>query len=194
MSKLYFLTILCLFSIFGNTSILAYQSAHVITVGVDTNKKGTVTKKYVLFGLLNSNKLSTFGGLRDPDETNPKNTAAREAEEEALGVLGNQKTIKKMLKKVHPCFDVNGHICYVLPARNYGKDVSARFKKIRFNKDINLPHSQKEMVDIVAVDVDIIREKILQNQPLHFEDNKGILRPIRVELPIIEAVLSGYLD
>lgn len=193
MHKLFLFALLCFF-IFGNIYAQAYQSAHVITVGVDTNKKGKVTKKYVLLGLLNNGKLSTFGGLRDPDETDPKVTAAREAEEEALGVLGNHKAVLKLLKNIDPCFEVDGHICYVLPEQNYGKDVSARFKQIRFDKKIKLSKSQKEMIDIVAVDVDKIREKVFQQEPLHFEDNEGILRPVRIEPPIIEAVLAGQIE
>lgn len=194
MYKLFPLLLLCLFSFFETSSLQGYQSAHVITVGIDTNKKGKITKKYVLFGLLNNGKLSTFGGLRDEGETNPKRTAARETEEEALGVLGKQKAVMKLLKGLSPCFEVDGHICYVLSKKNYGKDVSAKFKKIRFNKKIELSKSQKEMVDIVAVDVDKIREKVFQNEALHFEDNEGVLRPIRFTPSLIEAVLSGHLE
>lgn len=193
MYKLFSLTLFCLFSIFGTICLQAYQSAHVITVGFDTDKTGKVTKRYVLLGLLNSGKLSTFGGLRDPGEKDPKNTAAREAEEEALGVLGRQKAIKSLLKGIDPCFEVNGHICYVLPQQNYGKDVSARFKKIRFDPKKKLSHSQKEMVDVVAVEVDKIRKKVFEGSPLSFNDNEGILRPIRLEAPFIEAVLNGHL-
>jgi hypothetical protein len=187
------LILLCLFSIFGNSYTQAYQSAHVITVSVDTNQSGKVKKKYVLFGLLHNGKLSTFGGLRDTNETNPKVTAAREMEEEALGVLGKQYKVLKQLKNVNPCFDVNGHICYVLPEQNYGTEISTRFKQIRFNPKKKLSKSQKEMVDIVAVDVDIIRQKVMQQEPLHFEDNEGVLRQVRVEKPIIEAILSGQI-
>jgi hypothetical protein len=193
MYKIISFVFLCLFLVSENIYAQDYQSAHIITVGVDVNKKGKVTKKYVFFGLLNNGKLSTFGGLRDQGEKNPKVTAAREAEEEALGVFGNQKTIKKWLKNISPCFEVDGHICYVLPERNYGKDVSTRFKQIRFDKKIKLSRSQKEMVDIIAVDVYKIREKVLQNEALHFEDNEGVLRPVRIEAPLIEAVLNGHL-
>lgn len=193
MYNLFSITFFCLFSFFGTLCLQAYQSAHVITVGIDTDKTGKVTKKFVLLGLLKNGKLSTFGGLRDPQEDDPKNTAAREAEEEALGVLGNKKTIRDRLKGVNPCFEVNGHICYVLPQKNYGQNVSARFKKIRFDPNSNLSYSQKEMVDVVAVEVDKIRKKVLEGNSLKFKDNEGILRPIRVEAPFIEAIMNGQL-
>lgn len=193
MCKLLSLTLFCLFSIFGTICLQAYESAHVITVAIETDKKGKEINRYVLFGLLNNGKLSTFGGLRDPKEKDPKNTAAREAEEEALGVLGSQKAIRIMLNAISPCFEVNGHICYVLPKKNYGNKVSARFKKIRFGDETKLSHSQKEMMDIVAVEVDKIREKVINGHPLHFEDNENILRQIRFEAPFIKAVLNGQL-
>lgn len=183
---------LCFFSTIVPLSLQAYQSAHVITVSYDFDKNG-VEKKYVLLGLMNNGKLSTFGGLRDPNETDPKDTAAREAEEESLGVLGDQIKIRKMLKGIKPLSEVDGHICYVLPKKKYGKNLSKKFKKIRFNDEMKLTKSQKEMVDIVAVDVEVIKEKVLMNEKLIFEDNDGILRPIRVERVFIEAVVDGYL-
>ncbi len=71
-------------------ALQAYQSAHVITVSYAVDKDG-IEKECVLFGLMNNGKLSTFGGLRDPDESNPKDTAAREMEEESFGNIGRSK-------------------------------------------------------------------------------------------------------
>jgi hypothetical protein len=192
MFKLFSSFLLCFFSAILPLTLQAYQSAHVITVHYEVDKDG-IEKDYVLFGLMGNGKLSTFGGLRDPDESNPKDTAAREMEEESLGILGNQTKIRKLLRKIKPLSEVDGHICYVLPRKKYGKNLSRKFKEIRFNHEVELTKSQKEMVDIVAVNIKTIREKVLSNESLFFEDNDGILRPIRVERVFKEAVLYGYL-
>lgn len=192
MYKLFAYLSFCFFTTIVSLTLQAYQSAHVITVSYAVDKDG-IEKECVLFGLMSNGKLSTFGGLRDPDESNPKDTAAREMEEESLGILADQKKIRKMLRGVKPLSEVDGHICYVLPKKKYGKNLSKKFKKIRFNDEIELAKSQKEMVDIVAVNVEAIREKVLANESLLFEDNDGNLRPIRVERVFIEAVTNGYL-
>jgi len=187
----FFSILFCFFSTIIPLTLQAYQSAHVITLGYKVDKEG-LEKNYVLFGLMSTGKLSTFGGLRDPDENDPKNTAAREMEEESLGILGDQKNVRQLLRGVKPLSEVDGHICYILPKKKYGNNLSRKFKKIRFNDSVELTKSQKEMVDIVAVNVETIREKILNNESLLFEDNDGVLRPIRVERVFIEAVMNGY--
>lgn len=193
MNKLLTFIFICLASIVGPLNLNAYQSAHVIVTSYVVNHHGVV-KKYVLFGLTKKGKLSTFGGLRDHGESNPKDTAAREAEEESLGILGNQKSVRGMLHKIKPVTGVDGdHICYVLPQKDYGKHLSKKFKKIRFNKDIKLPYCKKEMVDIVAVDVELLRQKVFQGEDLAFKDNSGVLRPLRVKGPIVDAVKAGHL-
>jgi hypothetical protein len=187
---------ICLFSNLATFTLQAYQSAHVIVVshyGVDKNKQ---PKKYVLFGLTRDGKLSTFGGLADRGEKNPKDTAAREAEEEALGVIGNQKAIRKRLRGLKPSSGMSsGHLSYVLPGKYFGDNLSRKFKKIRFDKNRKLSHSQKEMVDIVAVRVDKIRSKVLNGDKLIFKDNDGKMRPLRngVQGAIKAAVRSGHL-
>ena len=192
MYKLFISILFCFFSAIFPLTLQAYQSAHVIAVSSIVDKDG-IKKDCVLFGLMNNGKLSTFGGLRDQDESNPKDTAARETEEESLGILGDQEKIRKMLRGVKPLSEVDGHICYVLPKKKYGKNLSRKFKKIRFNNEIELTKSQKEMVDIVAVNIETIREKVLMNESLIFKDNDGNLRQVRVERVFIEAVLNGSL-
>lgn len=185
-------SIFCLISTCFSLKLLAYQSAHVITLSSMVDKDG-IEKDCVLFGLLSSGKLSTFGGLRDPGEENPKDTAAREAEEESLGILGTQKKIRNQLRGIKPLSEIDGHVCYILPKKTYCKNPSRKFKKIRFNSEIKLTKSQKEMVDIVSVSVDAIKEKVLTQEKLIFKDNDGNLRPIRVERVFIEAITGGYL-
>lgn len=191
MSKLSRSILFYFFVLFIPLTLQGYQSAHIIAVGqcVDTNG---VKENCVFLGLMSKGKLSTFGGFREEDELDPKQTAAREMEEEALGVLGDQKEIRNMLSQVKPLFDANGHICYVLFMKNIGNDVSAKFKKLRFS-GAKLTKSQKEMVDIVPISAKSIREKVLRNEELLFEDNEGVQRPIRIERVFIEAVLQGCL-
>ncbi len=180
-----------IFSIAGVNTLLAdYKSGHVIVIHFDLFSQ----KNYILFGLTNYRKLSSFGGLRDSSEKDPKNTAAREAEEEALGVLGNKAVIRKMLKGVIEVTHKSGHYCYILPSSYYGNhnSLSQKFKKIRLDPNIKLLRCQQEMVDIVAVEVDLLRKKVFNGERLEFEDNDGKLRPVRVESVIIEAVKKGY--
>lgn len=196
MLKILSVVSLCLFSNLLPIGLEAYQSAHVIVVshyGFDKHKQ---PKEYVLFGLTRDGKLSTFGGLPDRRENNPKDTAAREAEEETLGVLGSEKTFRKMLRGLQPSSGTNsGHISYVLPGKYYGDSVSKQFKKVRFDKSRKLSHSQKEMVDIVAVRVETIRHKVLNGEKLQFKDNDGKMRYLRggVEGAIKAAVRAGHL-
>lgn len=196
MSKLLSFILICLFSALVPYHLQAYQSAHVIVIshyGFDQNQQ---PKRYVLFGLTRNGQLSTFGGLRDHGESNPKDTAAREAEEEALGVLGNQKMIRNSLNGVQPSSGTkSGHISYVLPGSYYGNHISKRFKEIRFDKKQKLSYSQKEMVDIVAVRIETIREQVLKGSSLKFKDNNGHLRPLRpaVEGAIKAAVKAGHI-
>lgn len=196
MHKLFSFILICLACVGTPIDLQAYQSAHVIVTSYAMNRHGLL-KKYVLFGLTYKGTLSTFGGLRDEGENNPKDTAAREAEEEALGVLGNQKSVRSMLHKVKPVTEKNSdHICYILPQKNYGKHLSKKFKKIRFDKNIKLPNCKKEMIDIVAIDVEVLRNKIFQGEELIFKDNAGVLRPLRlagVKPVIINAVKKGHL-
>lgn len=196
MTKLFPLFFICLFSTIIPYHLQAYQSAHVIMIshyGFDQNQQ---PKRYVLFGLTKKGQLSTFGGLRDRGESNPKDTAAREAEEEGLGVLGNRKAIRNSLRGVQPSSGTkSGHMSYVLPGKYYGNHISQRFKEIRFDKKRKLSHSQKEMVDIVAVRVETIRQQVLKGGPLKFKDNKGNLRSLRpgVEGAIKAAVKAGHI-
>lgn len=174
----------------------AYASAHVIVIshyGFDKNQQ---PKKFVVFGLTQKGELSTFGGLKDKGENNPKDTAAREAEEEALGVIGNTQTVRKMLRGINPSSGTNsGHLTYVLPGKYYGNNISRQFKKVRFDKKKKLSHSQKEMVDLVAVRVEEIRKKVKNGEKLVFTDNQGQLRPVRgpVGGALINAVQNGDL-
>jgi hypothetical protein len=151
-----------------------YHSAHAIVV---SNYYGD---NYVLLGKMKgSNKLSTFGGRRDPGEHNPKVTCAREVEEEALSVLGDQAHVLILLQNAHQVTGFkNGHISYVLPATFFGHRIPQKFRNERFNSK-NLTYCQKEMIDIVAIRVDRLREKFLKGESLLFPDNQGVLRPLR---------------
>lgn len=155
--------------------LMAYKSAHAIVVSLHAKEK------FVLFGLMGkSKKLSTFGGLRDPGEPEPKITAAREIFEESLGVLGNQKQLLVLLSNAKMVSDPNAeHITYVLPPKFYGSHIPTKFREIRFSKNVNLPYSQREMVDIVAVRVKDLRQKMLAGGHVTFPDNEGIQRELR---------------
>lgn len=196
MQKTFSLLFILFFTCLSTISLQAYQSASVIVIshyGFDKKKQ---PKKYVLFGLTKDGLLSTFGGLPDPGEKNPKDTAAREAEEEALGVLGDQKTFRMMLRGISPCSGMNsGHLSYVLPGKFYGDDIPGKFKKIRFDKKRKLSHSQKEMVDIVAIRVETLRKKVFNGDKLLFKDNDGNMRPLRhgTDGAIQAAVKAGLL-
>lgn len=167
-----------------------YKSGHVIVVHYDQ----ATYEHYIIFGLSKKGKLSTFGGLRDPSETHPKNTAAREAEEEALGVLGSKSMVREMLKGLKEITKNDGHYCYILPCKDYGNALSERFTALRFNPELKLPFCKKEMVDLVTVRVETIRDKVWLNEKLEFEDNHGKLRPLRSKHIIQNAVRNGCLD
>ncbi|MBA3602973.1 MAG: hypothetical protein H0W50_04890 [Parachlamydiaceae bacterium] len=191
MIKLLPLIFIYIFSIVGvNTLEADYKSGHVIVIHSDLEKE----KNYILFGLTKNGKLSPFGGLRDRGEKDPKNTAAREAEEEGLGVLGNKAIIRKMLNGVTEVTNKCGHYCYILPSKYYGNNLSQKFKKIRLDPNIKLKRCQQEMTDIVAVEVEVLRKKVFSGKRLEFEDNEGKLRPVRVENVIIEAVRKGHFN
>ena len=176
MSKLLPYLLLCLLP-FG---LQAYESAHVIVVSHYGNDINGQSQKFVLFGLTKKGTLSTFGGYADRGENNPKHTAAREVEEEAIGTFGDRKAILKILEGVKPCSGSNsGHLSYVLPGKFYGDHLPEKFRQICFNPNKKLKYSQKEMVDIVSVSVDLIHKKIQQGERLQFQDNKGHLRPVR---------------
>ncbi len=194
MSKIVLLILVYSFSLLGTISLSAYQSAHIIVTGHALDKHGEL-KKYVIFGLTRNGKLSTFGGFREKDEKNPKTTAAREAEEESLGVLGNKKMFRCMLKNVKPITSKSfEHVCYILPEKEYGEDISEKFKKIRFDKTSKLSRCKKEMRDLVAVDLEEIRNKVLDGDDLRFKDNQGKLRSLRFNAIIIDAVKAGHFN
>ena len=194
MTKIFPFILICLFSFVGKNTLQAnydnYKSGHVIVIHSDTKKQ----KNYVLFGLTKKGELSTFGGLRDKGESNPKNTAAREAEEEGLGVIGNQDFVRKLLWGLKPLTHRGGHYCYILAPKDYGRHISQKFRKIRFDENIKLPYCQKEMVDIVAVKVDSLIEKVHNREKLEFKDNNGKLRSVRIEHVFVKAVKYGYFD
>lgn len=151
----------------------AYQSAHAIAVsewGFDSQGKPI---KYVLLGLTKQGKLSDFGGFKDAGETDPKNTAAREIEEESIGVLGQRKDLRTMLKgktAVNPGKPDHPH--YVLPSKYYGNAVK-EFRKRRFGKGARLSTSQKEMVDLVPVQVDELKKSLARGKPAYIVDKQG---------------------
>ncbi len=192
--KLFSFMFFFLFSCLGINNLQAtYESGHVIVIHSDLKSK----KKYVIFGLTKKHKLSTFGGLRDHGEMNPKDTAAREAEEETLGVLGNKTTFRKMLISVSAISKKkDGHFCYVLPSKNYGDllHLSHKFKEIRFDKTKKLPYCQREIIDLVAVEVDLLRKKVFNGDKFEFRDNSGKMRSVRVKNVLIDAIQNGYLD
>lgn len=173
-----------------------YASAHVIVVsnyGFDDNK---IPKQYVLFGLTKKGELSSFGGQREKLEKNPKDTAAREATEESLGLLGNHQEIRKMLRGVDPVSGKqSGHPHYILPGKYYGDDVIGKFKELRFDKSKKLSFAQKEMVDLVAIRVEDIRNKVNNGEKLIFPDNNKQNCSVRdfVGDALIAAVKNGKL-
>lgn len=175
---------------------ISYQSASVIVVSNYGRESSGQPKKFVLMGLTKTGKLSTFGGQRDGGEYNPKDTAAREMAEEALGVLGGQAAIRSMLRGLKPSSGtVSGHLTYVLPGKFYGENVPKKFRQIRFDANSHLDYSQKEMVDIVAVSVHSIKNKVLNGKPLQFKDNDGNWRSLRKtsEGAIKAAINAGHI-
>ncbi len=151
-----------------------YQSAHAIVISQYNHHD------YVLLGKMKGTQvLSSFGGLRDPGEKDPKSTCAREVEEEALGVLGNQRQVYALLKNAPQISGFhNGHICYVLPATFFGNNIPFKFRKKRFNTH-KLTHGQKEMIDIVSIRLDKLKATFLKGEPITFPDNQGIQRSLR---------------
>lgn len=183
----------CAFALFTFTflPLAAYQSAHAIVVSQYDNHQ------YVLLGKMQGGQtLSTFGGLRDFGENDPKATCAREVDEESLGVLGNQKSIYKLLQNaVQISGFKNGHICYLLPTTSYGHSIPSQFRQIRFNPHNHLSHSQTEMIDIVAIRVDKLKSKFAQGEPITFPDNQGVQRSLRnsTQGALKAAINSGQL-
>lgn len=171
-------------------NLQTYNSASIIPIS------NYGKNQYVLLGLTQNGKLSSFGGLPESYEKNPKDTAARELVEETLGVLGSQSTIRNTLRGLeHVSGSKSGHLTYVIPGIYYGDNIPQKFKQIRFDKNNKLSHSQKEMVDIVAVRVDLIRQMASNGKTLQFNDNDGILRSLRKATndAIITAVKKGQL-
>lgn len=163
-----------LFENIGNSASQSYQSAHAIIVSKYGNHN------YVLLGKMKGGRLSTFGGLRDPGENGSKATCAREIEEESLGVLGNKQTMYKLLQTAIQITGFsNGHISYLIPAKFYGNSIPSKFREIRFNRFNQLTHSQKEMVDIVAIRVDTLKNKFAQGKQITFPDNQGVQCSLR---------------
>lgn len=162
---------------FSCSSLLAqnYKSAHAIII----NK--IHDHEYILLGKMRGSKqLSTFGGLRDHGESDPKATCAREVEEESLGVLGNKKAIGKLLQgAIQISGFYNGHICYVVPAKFYGDGLSYKFRHIRNDIKNKLSYSQKEMIDIIAIRVDVLKSKFANGQKITFPDNEGVQCSLR---------------
>lgn len=173
----------------------AYVSAHAIVVsewGFDPQGKPV---KYVLLGLTDKGKLSDFGGFKDQGETNPKDTAAREIEEETLGVLGNRSQMRVLLRgkqAVNPGKPDHPH--YVLYPKYYG-NVVKKFRQKRFGKHTVLNHSQKEMVDLVPVRIDELKKGFAGRGPAFAFDNKGQKRYFRggTEGAIRLAIRQGEL-
>lgn len=157
-----------------------YKSAHAIVISNYGRYQDGQPKQYVLLGLTENGELSTFGGARDNFENDPKQTAAREVYEESIGLLGSPRDLLNKLKNCPISSGYNsGHITYVIPGEYYGDDISGRFKRIRFDKNRKLSHDQKEMIDIVPIRVDDIKNKILRNEKLIFPDNDGKMRSFR---------------
>jgi len=158
----------------SSAALQDYKSAHAIVVSHHDNHK------YVLLGKICWNqKLSTFGGLRDPGEIDPKVTCAREVDEESLGVFGSQQAVGRMLQNAKQiCGFSNGHICYLLPATDYGKNISHKFRDLRFKPAKPLSYCQQEMIDIVAIRVDALKDKIAKGGPITFSDNEGVERSL----------------
>lgn len=165
------LLLLCICPLAAQT----YKSAHAIVVSQYGNQK------YILLGEMEKNyALSTFGGFRDSDETDPRDTCARELEEETLGILGNRKAIRKLIENgVQVCGFQNGHICYLLPSNYYGKNIPYNFRQIRFSPNQQFSFCQREMIDIVAIPVAELKSKFAKGGTMTFPDNDGIQRPLR---------------
>lgn len=171
-----------------------YHSANVLVVSNYGYDKKHQPIKYVLFGLTQNGTLSSFGGNKEKWESNPKDTASREAVEETIGVIGSNSDIRNTLRGIQPSSgSQNGHYTYVLPGKYYGDHISARFKQIRFDPKAKLNYSQKEMVDIVPVKVEDIYNKVIKNQPLVFKDNNGNFCSLRDPNAVIKAINGGYL-
>jgi len=167
-----------------------YESAHIIPL---SRFRGHT---YVILGLTKKGELDDFGGFRNSGETDPKVTAAREAEEETLGVLGSKTTLRKRLTGPIYVVDMNrGHPHYILPARDYGPIVS-KFNKRRYGKT-KLSPCQKEMVELMAIRIEKVREgvKYYNGRILKLKGPNGKLYPVRrgTSGSLIRAVKRGYL-
>lgn len=114
--------------------------------------------------------------------------------EETIGVLGSQYTLRKMIVgNPKTVGSSSGHPTFILPSKYYGNVVAA-FKKERYGGKY-LSHSQREMVDIVPVEIKTLKAKILKKGQLLIRDNKGQLRPLRKasEGAIRSAIKKGLL-
>lgn len=161
----------------GALSGVDYSSAHVLYFCEEGGRE------VLLMGLTSEGKLSTFGGMRERGEEDPRETAARELEEEALGVLGLRGDVVPNLK----FYALEKSPNYILRSK---VDPHTAILAYRAKRAGSLTAVQKEMIDIVAVDVDSLRAQIRLGLPLLFPDNQGFLRPFR--LPVAKMALKTY--
>ncbi|NGX58053.1 MAG: hypothetical protein K940chlam3_00954 [Chlamydiae bacterium] len=189
MRKLLILTFV-FFAALQAVEAVKYESAHVIPVSVFQGKT------YVIFGVTQKGVLDDFGGLRDIGETDPKMTAARETEEEALGVLGSKECVRKRLSgPVNEVAKDRGHPHYILPAKDYGP-IFKKFNNRRFGSQ-KLSHYQMEMVELVAIEIDEVRKgvRLYDGRVLKVRAPNGKLYSVRRGAggAIVSAVKKGFL-
>ncbi len=104
------------------------------------------------------------GGKKRQDKFHPSWTAARECEEETIGLIGSYKKLLNQLKdyKQSKTYRINNtqddYVMYLAPV-DYQHTLPQRFKQKRF-QDKNLTSDQKEKVDLAWTSVRTIMKTL----------------------------------
>lgn len=141
-----------------------YKNAAVLPTGFHGGER-----KYV-FAIERNGEASTFGGRKDKTDSGPMMTAARETDEEALKIFGDQHAVKKVLlnyknngaKRIHNV-PLN-NVTYIAPLSIPNHPIQTfHDRRISLLQAGKLPAWKDEIHSIIVVSESELRKQLDRN-------------------------------